>query len=80
MNKEQLLEKVRSGKLAIENDLNDNNVSDLEEVLSEIFPKDKAGISGSYRYYFGSTDTFWDCIDKTDLPTIKVREALQILK
>ena len=83
MNKEQLLEEVRSGKLAIENDptFKDNTLDELRECLCAVFDRNKVRSRGKYNYYFSYDieDRFLPS-DFTKLPTIKVCEALQILK
>ena len=83
MNKEQLLEEVRSGKLAIENDttFKDNTLDELRECLNIIWTKDDFVAQGTQYYYFQDKKESEYFMSKTiKVPTIKVREALQILK
>ena len=84
MNKEQLLEQVRSGKLAIENDptFKDNTLEELRECLNIIWEEDDYVDKGEYQHYFSNQDIkyYSRMYKKQNTPTIKVREALQILK
>jgi len=84
MNKEQLLEEVRSGKLAIENDptFKDNTLDELSECLNIIWDNDRFQTMGGFKYYFKKRTHhgLYDMDNKVTLPTIKVSEALQILK
>lgn len=71
----KLVEKIRKKELAIEND---GSVKDLRKVLNFVFPKNGGVANGSRKYYFALVGYLneWEPSDKTDLPTVSVKEVL----
>lgn len=71
----KLVEKIRERELAIEND---GSLEDLQKVLTFVFQNDGSVAKGGWKYYFASVKDLgnWLQADKTDLPTVSVKQVL----
>lgn len=73
-----LIEKLRNGEIAIDNQGNPN-VELLRAVLKEAFPKDRDSPQGRFKYYYKSTcsEIFLSSNVKLNLPTIPLNDFLE---
>lgn len=77
--KQQIIDLIRSGKLAIKN--TDGSLEELIAVLKEIWPEDRSYIKGSEAYYLDDgTGQEWFHVPETNLPRITIKEYLSLPK
>ena len=71
--REELIQKVKDGKVAI---LNDGNINQLREVILWCFPNDKAGLAGTSWVYIASTANYshWAANNEKNKPTVSIKE------
>jgi hypothetical protein len=69
----KLIQQLRNGEIAVEND---GTIEQLQQVIKEAFPKDKASTSGISTFYFKcvSDDISWDSEPNTELPFFSVND------
>ena len=70
---EELIQKVRDGKVAI---LNDGTLDQLREILGLCFPDENDEAGGCHKYYEShkANKKHWWSDDTTSLPTVSVKE------
>ena len=71
--REELIQKVKDGKVAI---LNDGNINQLSEVLCWCFPNDMSMLAGTYKFYRAKNNSYelWTTNNDNNIPIVSVKD------